>query len=125
MFRISLAHAAAASLAVLALASTAAGRPEAATKLKGTVGPGYTISLTKAGKKVTKLKAGTYSFVVSDQASIHNFVVEKEKGGKFEKSITSVGFTGTKTATIKLTKGEWKYYCQPHESIMHGSFKVT
>src|SRR5262249_40264688 len=98
MFRISLALAAAASLAVLALASTAAGRPEAATTLKGVVGPGYTISLTKAGKKVTKLKAGTYTFVVSDKSSIHQFTVEKEKGGHFEKAITSVPFTGTKTA---------------------------
>src|SRR5437762_3322053 len=110
MFRISLALAAAVALTVLALAGTASGRPEAATKLKGVVGPGYTISLTKAGKKVTKLKAGTYTFVISDKASIHQFTVEKEKGsGKVEKAITTVPFVGTKTAKIKLTKGQWKY----------------
>jgi plastocyanin len=126
MVRISVALAAAASLIVLALAGTAAGRPDAAPTLKGTVGPGYTISLTKGGKKVTKLKAGTYTFVISDKASIHQFTVEKEKGaGKVEKAITSIPFVGTKTAKIKLTKGQWKYYCKPHESQMFGFFKVT
>ena len=125
MFRISLALAAATSLVVLALAGTAAGRPEAATKLKGVVGPGYSISLTKGGKKVSKLKAGTYMFVISDKASIHNFTLEQEKGGKFEKDLTSVSFIGTKTVKVKLKKGKWKYYCTPHESLMHGFFTVT
>ena len=40
----------------------------ATPKLVGTVGPGYTITLTKAGKKVTKLKAGKYTFVIADKA---------------------------------------------------------
>jgi plastocyanin len=125
MFRIPLALAAAASLVVLTLAGTASGRPEAAPKLKGVVGPGYSISLTKAGKKITKLKAGTYTFVISDKASIHNFTLEQEKGGKFEKDLTSVSFIGTKTVKVKLKKGRWKYYCTPHESVMHGFFTVT
>ena len=98
---------------------------EVGRQLQGTVGPGFTITLKMAGKKVTKLKAGTYKLVVSDKASIHNFVVEQEKGGKFEKDMTSVPFTGTKTMTLKLTKGEWKYYCAPHESAMFGKFNVT
>lgn len=96
-----------------------------ATKLTGTVGPGFTIVLKDSkGKKVTTLKAGSYNFVVSDKSSIHNFVVEK-KGGKFEKEITTVGGTGTKMKTISLTKGKWKVYCEPHESQMHQDFTVT
>jgi plastocyanin len=123
MIRGTIALVAAAALAA-AVATTAFGGSRATT-LNGTVGPGFTITLKMAGKKVTKLKAGTYKLVVSDKASIHNFVVEQEEGGKFEKDMTSVPFTGTKTMTLKLTKGEWKYYCAPHESAMFGKFNVT
>ena len=94
----------------------------ATPKLNGTVGPGFTITLTKAGKKVTKLKAGKYSFVIADKASIHNFQIE---GRGLDKAITSVSFKGTKTVTLTLKKGTYKFYCAPHESTMHGSFKVT
>jgi plastocyanin len=107
-----------------AVAAAALGRPAAAPKLKGTVGPGFSISLTQGGKKVKTLKPGSYTFVVSDKASIHNFVLERETGGKFEKAITSVTFKGTKSATITLKKGKWKYYCKPHEAMMFGFFTV-
>ena len=112
--------------AVVALGSAGAAMAfsSAATPtLKGTVGPGYTISLkTSAGKKVTKLTAGTYKVVVSDKASIHNFVLE---GPGVSKAITSISFTGTKSATVKLRKGKYKYYCHAHESTMFGFFVVT
>jgi plastocyanin len=107
------------------LAATALASATATPKLIGTVGPGFTITLKDAkGKKVKKLKPGKYAFVVTDKAAIHNFVVEKAQGGKFEKEITSVPFTGKKTVTINLTKGKWEYYCAPHESSMHGDFTV-
>jgi plastocyanin len=117
--------AAAVSIGALSVSSVAVAREAATPTLKGTVGPGFTITLTSAGKKVVKLKAGTYLFAIADRGAIHNFVLEKEKGGTFEKTITSVPFTGTKSVKIKLTAGEWKYYCRPHESAMFGSFKVV
>ena len=115
------------TVAALVGASAALSSPSAVPKLKGTVGPGFTITLKKPGvaKKVTALKAGTYSITVVDKSSIHNFVLEKAKGGKFEKEITGVGFVGTKTVTVKLTKGKYEYYCTPHESSMFGFFVVT
>jgi len=109
------------TLAVLVIAPAQAAAP----KVVGTVGPGFTIKLTSGGKKATKLKAGKYTFVVADKASIHNFVVEQVSGGKFEKQLTTVPFTGTKTVTVTLKKGKWKYYCAPHESSMFGFFTVT
>ena len=117
-----------AGLAVAALAlvgaTIALARPAATPKLTGTVGPGFTITLKSKGKKVTTLKAGRYSFAISDKASIHNFVVERESGGKFERDLTTVPFTGAKTVTVTLKKGKWKFYCKPHESIMFGFFTV-
>jgi plastocyanin len=107
----------------LAVATAAFARTDT-MKLKGTVGPGFSIKLTQNGHAVKTLKAGTYTFVISDKASIHNFVVEQERGGKFEKALTGVSFSGTKTVKVKLRAGKWKYYCAPHEATMHGFFTV-
>ncbi len=113
----------AAAVAALAVVPSASPRSAGPT-LKGSVGPSFTISLTSNGKRVTSLTAGSYTISVSDKASIHNFVLEKAKGGTFEKEITSVPFKGTKTVTVRLTPGKWEYYCRPHESAMHGDFTV-
>ena len=71
MRRIRSITAAAAALAALVLAGPAT----AATKLVATVGPGFTISLTKGGKKVTKLAPGAYTITVRDRSTIHNFLL--------------------------------------------------
>jgi plastocyanin len=117
-----------AALAALALvvAGTALSRTTSTPVLKGVVGPGYSIKLTKGGKKVKSLKAGTYKFVISDKSTFHNFTVEKEHPSKpkIEKHITSTAFTGSKTMVIKLVPGSWSYYCSIHESQMHGDFTV-
>lgn len=89
--------------------------------LKGTVGPGFTITLKKSGKSVKTLEPGTYKLVVADKASIHNFELE---GPGVKNVETDVSAEGTKTFTVKLKKGKYTFYCKPHESIMHGSFTV-
>jgi hypothetical protein len=109
--------------AVVALVATSAATPMTLPKLRGTVGPGFTISLKRGLAPVKQLKAGKYTFVVSDKAGIHNFVLESP--GDVDRTLTAVSFVGTKTVTVVLTRGTWKFYCKPHESIMHGSFKVV
>jgi plastocyanin len=108
-------------LALLIIAPAQAAPP----KLVGTVGPGFTINLTSGGKKATKVKAGKYTFAIADKASFHNFVLEQQSGGTFEKQLTSVPFVGRKSVTVTLKQGKWKYYCAPHESTMFGFFTVT
>jgi plastocyanin len=108
----------------LAVAGTAFSQSTSTPKLVGTVGPGYTIKLTKNGAKVKSLKAGKYTFAITDKSSFHNFTLEQEKGGKFEKHLTGVTFTGKKTATVTLKRGKWKYYCAIHEPQMYGFFTV-
>ena len=95
----------------------------AAPKLVGTVGPGFTIKLKDAtGRKVTRIKAGKYTFVITDKSTIHNFALEK---GRKHRELTTVRFVGKKTVTLTLTKGKWIFVCEPHESTMKGSFTVT
>jgi hypothetical protein len=118
---------AAALVAALVYAATAFSSSTSTPTLKGVVGPGYTISLKKGGKKVKTLKAGKYKIVVSDKASIHNFTLEREHPSKphFEKHITATAFVGTKTIVWTLKPGSWRAYCSIHEAMMHQDFKVT
>jgi hypothetical protein len=115
--------AAAGATLALAWSGVAGGRGQV-TRLRGTVGPGFAISLTKNGERVTRLVPGAYRIVVADRSVIHNFKLEKS-GGAFERSVTSIAFKGSKSITVRLTSGRWEYYCQPHESSMKGHFTVA
>jgi plastocyanin len=116
MSRIYLVLVAALAAGAVAVASAAA----APVKLAATVGPGFTITLKKGGKKVTSLKAGKYRIVVQDKSNIHNFHL---KGPGLNK-LTSVSFVGNKTWAVTLKKGTYRYLCDPHATSMKGSFKV-
>jgi hypothetical protein len=111
----------------LVAAGAAFSRSSATPTLKGVVGPGYTISLKKGGKKVKTLKAGKYRIVISDKSDFHNFTLEREKPSKphMEKHITATSFTGSKTLVWTLKPGNWRAYCSVHEAQMHQDFKVT
>jgi hypothetical protein len=117
-----------AALAVTALvaAGAAFSRTTSTPTLKGVVGPGYSVKLTKGGKRVKSLKAGKYKFVITDKSSIHNFTVEREHPSKpkIEKHLTSTPFMGSKTVVMTLKPGSWSFYCSNHEAQMHGDFAV-
>jgi plastocyanin len=108
--------------AAVALVAASAATPVTLPKLTGTVGPGFTISLKRGPAPVKQLKAGRYTFVVSDKAAIHNFQI---RGPGLNRAITTVGFVGAKTVTLLLKRGTYTFYCVPHQSSMHGSFRVT
>ena len=114
-----LAAAAVTILAMVLVPASLASTP----KLTGTVGPGFTITLTQGGKKVTKLKSGKYTFVINDKSSMHSYGLDGPNG--FAKDFTSVAFKGTKKFTLTLKAGAYKYYCTPHESSMFGRFTVS
>ena len=116
MFRITTAIAAAAALAVAGLPAQAA-----PTKLVATVGPGFNITLTKGGKKVTSLKAGAYVVTVRDRSNIHNFHL---RGPGVNKD-SGVAAVATKTWRLTLRKGTYRYICDPHDDSMKGSVRVT
>src|SRR5215831_703173 len=87
-----------AMLSLLAVVPTQAATP----RLAGTVGPGFTITLKKAGAKVATLEAGKYSITVSDLSSIHDFHLV----GPGVNKATSVGGTGKVTWTVTFQKGK-------------------
>src|ERR1044072_5315892 len=55
-----------------AVASAAFSSRSSMPTLKGVTGPGYSVSLTKGGKKVKTLRAGKYKIVDSDKSSFHS-----------------------------------------------------
>jgi hypothetical protein len=111
------------ALMAVAIPTQATATTMAVPKVRGTIGPGYTISLKDAhGKKVATLKHGKYTFVVRDEANIHNFTLNGP--GVKNKTITGTSFVGTKSVVLTLKKGTYTFYCTVHPSIT-GKFKVA
>ena len=115
---------AAALAAGLVLAAPAlAGSAATATPLAGTVGPGFTITLAKAGKPVKTLKPGAYKITVADKSTSHNFHI---LGPGVNKEITTVPFKGSKSVTVTLKKGKYTIQCDPHAAQgMKSTFTVS
>lgn len=91
--------------------------------LTGDVGLGdsFTITLKDASGAVVKhLDPGTYTLVVHDHSSIHNF----DFSGPGAAVTTDVDGIGDKTFTVTLTDGTYFYQCDPHSAQMRGSFTV-
>ena len=107
------------ALAAIAAALAVPGLALAATRnntLTATDGPGFTITMSKKS-----VKAGTYTIVVNDKSNIHN----SHLIGPGVNKLTSVPWVGTKTWTVKLKKGTYKFVCDPHATIMKGVLQVT
>lgn len=104
------------AVAALALASVGQAVP-AATAIKGTVGPGFTISVTPR-----TVKAGRHSFVIQDKSGIHNWHIT---GPGVNRVIGGVSQTGTFRATLTLRKGTYRIVCDPHASAMKTTLRVT
>jgi plastocyanin len=108
------------SIAGLAAAVSVARPASTDGTLQANVGPGYSISLTQNGTKVTHLDPGTYTINVNDQADIHNF----DLFGPGVKESTGVDTTGTTTWTVTFADGTYNYVCDAHPATMKGSFTV-
>jgi plastocyanin len=91
--------------------------------LKGEVyASGFKIEMkTASGAALKRIKAGTYRIKVEDKATIHNFHLT---GPGVNKS-TTVSGTGERFWTVTLRPGTYKYVCDPHATMMRGSFKVV
>jgi hypothetical protein len=86
-------------------------------KLKGEVGPGFTITLNK-----DTVSAGRFKIVVNDLSStMHNF----HFSGPGVDKATTVEFEGKVVWKVKLKEGTYTAVCDPHSETMHTSVEVT
>jgi hypothetical protein len=110
--------------ACVAAVLAAPGTPTSAEgrELQGTVGPGFTISLSGPdGQPATELRPGTYWLTISDLSEHHNFHLL----GPGVNAGTTVPFEGTVTIKIHLSHGEYTFQCDPHARSMRGTFGVS
>jgi plastocyanin len=95
---------------------------EAGGALRGSVGPGFDISLTtEDGEPVTALAPGTYELEIEDLSSAHNFHLT----GPGADISTDVAEEGTQTVSLSVTTGSYSFVCDPHAGQMNGSFEVS
>ena len=90
-------------------------------KLFAKVGPGFEILLRDAnGVRVTQLDPGTYDIEVDDASEEHNFHLS----GPGVDRRTTVEFVGTTTWTVTFVNGRYTFICDPHATVMRGTFNV-
>jgi hypothetical protein len=112
-------------LAASALSTGAGGASSRVLLAKVGLHDSYRITLTLAnGRRVRTLPAGTYTIVVQDYSTLHNFALGSVTQNR-RLFTGSVGGTGIKRYTLKLTAGTYAYACSAHPQTMHGTFVVV
>jgi hypothetical protein len=107
------------------IAAPGVGSEPQGRQLEGTVGPGFTISMSQDGEAITSstsLRPGVYWLTVHDLSNRHNFHVLGPDG--LDEEVTSVPFVGDVTMKIQVRHGTVTFQCDPHSATMHGSFTV-
>ena len=110
--------------AVLAAAGAgAAANAKDSFQLKGEVyASGFKIEMkNQANRTLKTVKAGTYRIKIEDRATTHDFHLV---GPGVNKKTSVSGRTET-VWTVTLRKGTYTFKCDPHASMMRGSFRVT
>ena len=109
--------------ALVALAVTGiAVAADAQSKLLGTVGPGFTITLRDAqGNVVSSVAPGAYDLEVDDRSDLHNFHFSGPGGVDVS---TEVDAIGKQTFRVTLVDGRYTFVCDPHAIQMSGALQV-
>ncbi len=116
-----------ASLIAASVLATGAGTASPQRVLVAKVGlhDSYRISLTFTdGRPVRTLPEGTYTIVVHDYSTLHNFALGSVTQNRRIFTGSVLG-TGTKRYSVKLTPGSYAYACSAHPQMMHGTFTVV
>jgi hypothetical protein len=84
----------------------------AATPSRGTLTASVSaigkVTLSYQGRLVSSLKAGLYTVSVTDSSKKSGFVIQQSH--KLATSVSSAPFTGKKSKTPDLSKGQWFFY---------------
>jgi hypothetical protein len=83
--------------------------------IKGTVGPGMTITVSRH-----RAPAGRYRLVVRDKSTLHNWHI---LGPGVDKRTTVAG-TGRTVWRVRLTTGLYRIRCDVHRSTMHTRLRI-
>jgi plastocyanin len=112
------------SAALLVVAGAAATLAKDAFQLKGEVYPNALFKIemkNQAGKKLVRVRAGTYRIKIEDKATTHNFRLR----GPGVNRATKVRSKSDTIWTVRLRQGMYRFVCDPHAGSMRGAFRVT
>ena len=113
------------AVSAIVLATAAAGNGGTAKErydLKGEVYQNYEIEMKNGANRMLKtIKAGTYRIKIEDMATIHDFRLI----GPGVNRATNVRRKAETIWTVTLKPGKYTFLCDPHASMMRGSFRVT
>jgi plastocyanin len=114
-----------AALAFLPASAAHGDDPPVLTAIVGT-NDAFVITLNDAtGKKVSELVTGTYTVLVKDQSTIHNFRLASNEDPDVDFR-TDLEFVGEKSFTVTFKASTvYAYACEPHWQTMSGNFFVT
>ncbi len=76
--------------------------------LVGKVSASGKVTLTFQGRVVSSLKAGLYRVSVTDASKQSGFVIQQSH--KLATAVSTAPFTGKKSKTLDLSKGQWFFY---------------
>jgi hypothetical protein len=76
--------------------------------LDATVYKSGKLALNRAGKAVSQIKQGRYTFSVDDESKLAGFTLKSLRGNPV--TITSKVFVGAHNVTLTLKQGRWFYY---------------
>jgi plastocyanin len=72
-----------------------------------------------SGNRVSRIPAGTHTFVIHDTSSAHNFTLRR---GSRTLRATGTEFRGTRTwRGVRITRGSYTYLCTTHPRL-RGTF---
>ena len=113
------------AVSLVVLPGSALGDTPTLTAIVGT-NDGFDITLNDPeGKKVSRILPGTYTIVVDDRSTIHNFHLASNSDPTVDFR-TDLEFVGKQSFTVTfLNHTTYAYACEPHWQTMNGSFLVT
>jgi hypothetical protein len=79
------------------------------------------LTVTRAGKSVSSLPTGHWTLVVHDTSAKNGLSLQK--GSIKAETITTAAFAGSRTLTLTLAPGRWRFFSTPGESA--AAFVVT
>ena len=82
--------------------------PASRGTLTATVSPSGKVRLSYHGKVVSSLAAGRYTVSVTDSSKKSGFVIQESH--KVATAVSTAPFTGKKSKTLVLSKGQWFFY---------------
>jgi hypothetical protein len=85
--------------------------------LLGAVSASGAVTLTRAGKPVSRLPEGQYTIVTEDRSARAGLIIQKANGQP--ETLSGAAFVGSRRTALRLTTGSWSFYSEAAHTAAH------